>query len=178
MSNVFTRLADYTNAADAAAIPRLLNAYAQDPMGGGQALPDAVLDRLVDELAARPFAFTILAFVDNEPAGLINCFEGFSTFAARPLVNIHDVVVLEPLRGRGISRLLLEATAAEARRRGCCKLTLEVLNNNAVAKAAYLSFGFSEYQLDPGAGSAQFWQLPLDPASSADHSPPQISAVR
>ena len=32
--------------------------------------------------------------------GLVNCIEGFSTFACRPLVNVHDVVVRESHRGR------------------------------------------------------------------------------
>ena len=48
-----------------------------------------------------------------------------------------------------------------ARARGCCKLTLEVLSNNEAAKSAYRRCGFSDYQLDPNAGSALFWEKTL-----------------
>ena len=45
--------------------------------------------------------------------------------------------------------------------RGCCKLTLEVLDNNFIAKALYKKFGFSDYQLDPEYGNALFWEKKL-----------------
>ena len=47
--------------------------------------PRRVLQNLVPKLAKLPHAFSILAFVDGEAVGLLNCFEGFSTFAAKPL---------------------------------------------------------------------------------------------
>lgn len=153
--------ADYSNHQHRSDIPALLNAYALDPMGGGAPLPKQVRDNLVDELARRPYAFSILAYMDDVPVGLVNCFEAFSSFACKPLINIHDVIVLEEYRSQGISRRMLEQVEAIARAKGCCKLTLEVLSNNAPAKSAYEQFGFSGYQLDPNAGSALFWQKPL-----------------
>ena len=93
--------------------------------------------------------------------GLINCFEGFSTFAARPLLNIHDLVVLAEQRGGGIGQQLLSAAEAAARERDCCKLTLEVLGNNHAALQSYARFGFRAYQLDPAAGTARFLEKPL-----------------
>ncbi|WP_140917823.1 GNAT family protein [Limnobaculum xujianqingii] len=92
-------IADYQNPAQGNDLLMLLDGYAQDPMGGGEALPPAVKASLLAELARLPHAFTVLAYVDNKPAGLINCFLGFSTFAAKPLVNIHDVVVSASLWG-------------------------------------------------------------------------------
>jgi len=50
---------------------------------------------------------------------------------------------------------------------GCCKLTLEVLEGNAVAQAAYKASGFAGYQLDPKMGKAMFWQKKLDQAYQA-----------
>jgi len=47
---------------------------------------------------------------------------------------------------------------AIARERGACKLTLEVLDGNASARAAYRRLGFAAYQLDPTMGHAQFLQ--------------------
>jgi len=133
-AEVLVLQASYTNPVHAEAIGVVLNAYAQDPMGGGHALSDDILQRLPGELAKRPHAFSVLAFVDGEPAGLVNCFEGFSTFACRPLVNVHDVSVVPKFRGLGLSQKMLLKVENIARQRGCCKITLEVLEGNAVAR--------------------------------------------
>ena len=127
----------------------LLNAYALDPMGGQEPLGDYTRENLCEELASRPHVFTILCYVDAEPAGICNCVEGFSTFRAKPLVNIHDIAVVAGFRGLGLSHRMLEKTEEVARGRGCCKLTLEVLQGNEVAQQSYRKFGFSGYELDP-----------------------------
>jgi GNAT superfamily N-acetyltransferase len=158
MSELKVRRVDYQMAQDRAALCSLLNHYAQDAMGGGEAIDPAALARLCNELAARPFAFSFIAWRGEEPVGLINCFEGFSTFKAQPLINIHDVVVLANQRGLGIAQALMAAVETEARARGACKLTLEVLSGNAVALQSYERYGFAPYQLDPQAGHAMFLQ--------------------
>ena len=155
--------ADYLNPAHAADLVFLLNSYALDPMGGGEALCQSVRDGLAATLATLPHALSLLCYVDGRPAGLVNSFEGFSTFSGKKLLNIHDIAVLEEFRGLGLSQRLLEAVEAEARRRGCCKITLEVLEGNEPAKKSYEKFGFGAYQLDPGMGRAMFWQKPLGP---------------
>lgn len=154
--------ADYRDTAQAADIALLLNAYASDPMGGGRPLTREVLDRLSVELARLPHAFSVIAYVGPRPAGLANCFEMFSTFLCRPLINIHDMVVLPEFRGRGISRRILEKVEEIAVQKGCCKLTLEVLSGNKAARSAYQNFGFTNYELDPDHGQAMFWQKLLD----------------
>lgn len=153
--------ADYHDATHAHAIVELLNAYAVDPMGGGEPLPELVRTTLVGRLAALPHAFSVLCFVDGLPAGLVNCFEGLSTFEARPLVNIHDVIVSTAHRGKGISQQMLAEVERIARERGCCKLTLEVLEGNEAAQGAYKKLGFASYELDPAMGRAMFWQKKL-----------------
>lgn len=145
----------------AEAVVQLLDTYACDPIGGGQGLSNYVKENLPTELAKRPTAHAILAFVDHEPAGLVVCLEGFSTFACKPLLNIHDVIVATPYRGRGLSKLLLQKAEAIAIELGCCKLTLEVLSGNHIAQAAYKAVGFSGYQLDPIMGHALFWEKKL-----------------
>ncbi|WP_345986708.1 GNAT family N-acetyltransferase [Sulfurimonas sp. HSL-1656] len=162
--NIQIEKADYWNEKHRADIPMLLDAYAHDPMGGGNPLKETVKANLVSELAKRPYAFSVIAYVDGEAAGLANCFEGFSTFACKPLVNIHDIAVLPEYRGLGISQKLLEKVEEIATEKGCCKITLEVLGNNAVAQGAYRKFGFAAYELDPEAGSAQFWEKKLGTA--------------
>ena len=153
--------ADYMDVKHAQAIETLLDAYARDPMGGGKALDEKVRTNIVRALAKLPYAFSLLAYADNKPVGLANCFEAFSTFSCRPLVNIHDFAVLEAYRGQGISQLMLETIEEIARLKGCCKITLEVLSQNHVARAAYEKYGFSAYELAPQAGTALFWQKNL-----------------
>jgi GNAT superfamily N-acetyltransferase len=133
-----------------------MDSYARDPMGGGQPLSAEVKGCLVAELAKRNDVVSVLCYVDQQPAGLMTAIEGFSTFNAKPLLNIHDAIVLAPYRGLGISQLLLQRIKTIAQKRGCCKLTLEVLTGNKVAQRAYHKFGFKCYELDPKMGTAIF----------------------
>lgn len=158
---ISVRLADYRHPGDARALVSLLDAYAKDPAGGGRGLSSEVMRDLPAALAQRAQAFSVLAFEDDAAVGLVNCIEGFSTFACRPLVNVHDVVVLEGQRGRRIASRMLGCVEEEARRRGACKLTLEVLTGNAPAMRAYAREGFESYRLDPAFGSATFLQKKL-----------------
>ena len=153
-------LADYRDPRDAADVVALLDAYARDPMGGGKPLAGSVKARLAGDLAANPHAFSLLARIGDEAVGLANCFMGYSTFAAAPLVNIHDLAVLPGHRGRGIGKALLAAIEAEALKRGAVKITLEVLSGNP-ARHLYAACGYGDYQLDPEAGTAMFWQKRL-----------------
>ena len=150
--------ADYADPVHASALVALLDAYAQDPAGGGQALSEYAKTHLVRELAARPQAFSVLAFDASAPVGLVNCIEGFSTFQCRPLVNVHDVVVLPSYRGQRVAEQMLALAESVARERGACKLTLEVLQGNQSARRLYERVGFAGYQLDPALGKAQFLQ--------------------
>ena len=154
--------ADYSNPQHAAAIVYLLNHYAEDLMGGGRPLPVEVSENLVAELAQRPFALSLLAYTADTPVGLVNAFEGFSTFACKPLINIHDIAVHRDYRGQGVGRQLLAGVEQIANERGCCKLTLEVLSDNSNAKVVYQRFGFAPYSLRADTGNAEFWQKLLD----------------
>lgn len=158
--NIMT--ADYANPDHAHALVSLLDAYARDPAGGGTPLSDFARANLVPALAARPQAFSVLALDGAEPVGLVNCLEGFSTFACRPLVNVHDVVVRASHRGRRVGEQMLEQVAQIARARGACKLTLEVLSGNRPAWRLYERVGFAGYALDPSLGEARFLQKWLD----------------
>jgi len=153
--------ADLTNPTHANALITLLNRYALDPMGGGEALSDFTKANLVKEILKRTDTTVILAFDSDKPAGLINCIEGFSTFACKPLINIHDVYVDASARGKGVATKLLQAAEDLAIEKQCCKITLEILEGNEPAKRAYLKFGFDSYELDPEMGKAMFWQKKL-----------------
>ncbi|MEE2022977.1 GNAT family N-acetyltransferase [Alkalimonas mucilaginosa] len=152
---------NYQEPAQAQQLVYLLNQYALDPMGGGEPLSEEVQAQLAKRLAERSDTFSFIAYIDGVAAALVNCVENFSTFAARPIMNIHDIAVLPAYRGQGLSTALLQAVEQLARARNCCKLTLEVLEGNTIAKASYQKFGFAGYQLDPAMGQAVFWQKKL-----------------
>lgn len=163
-SNLAIFATDLDSPRHAAVFLELLDAYARDPMGGGVGLSDFARAQLVERLRAQPGFHGALAFLGKKPVGLINCFTGFSTFAAQPLLNIHDIAVLAEVRGQGIGQGLLGWAAARARQLGCCKLTLEVLSNNQPAMASYVRAGFVPYMLDPAAGHALLLQKYLEEA--------------
>lgn len=141
---VEVRAANLQDPQDADAVVMLLDAYARDPRGGGEPLSPEVRGRLVPGLRAHPTAQAWLAFDAGQPVGVCVGFGGFSTFRALPLLNIHDLAVLPAARGRGIGRALLAAAEAHARAAGCCKLTLEVQEDNALARALYTRHGFRD----------------------------------
>jgi len=136
----------------------LLDHYAQDPMGGGEGLSDYAKIHLVQTIREVPGFHGALAWLDGQAVGLIDCFAGFSTFAAQPLLNVHDIVVHKKQRRQGIGQALLGWAEQRARDLGCCKLTLEVLSNNDNAMASYRQAGYASYVLDPAAGHALLMQ--------------------
>ncbi|MCM2370218.1 GNAT family N-acetyltransferase [Aporhodopirellula aestuarii] len=151
--SIRTLVADYRLKTHRVAILRLLSEYSADPAIGGSGLPFAVRQRVVDELARRDNAVSLLAVDDGNdngdddgfrPVGLINAFETFSTFTAMPVLNIHDVMVTRSHRGRGIGRQLIEAATDVAKQRGCCKVTLEVYRGNQAAAKLYRSCDFRD----------------------------------
>jgi len=154
--------ADLAMPAHQAAVLKMVDAYSRDPMGDAAPLAAEARTRLIPGLRQHPTTLVFLAFDGEDPVGVAVCFLGFSTFAARPLVNLHDVAVLPTHRGRGVGRGLLAAVEAKARELGCCKLTLEVLDQNQRALRTYAAAGFKRYALQPGAGEAIFLTKPLE----------------
>lgn len=136
------RAVDLADAADMAQYLDLLDAYARDPMGAGQPLPTTVRERLARDLAHLPGAHCLLARYGETAVAVATCFLGYSTFRARPLLNIHDIAVLPGWRGRSVARQLLAAIADLAKELDCCRITLEVREDNPRALGVYASAGF------------------------------------
>lgn len=129
-------------ARDRDAVVAMTQAYARDPQGQGREIEPEIAARLPDFLASHPAAIVLLAFEGEDPVGIATCALSFSTFRAKPILNIHDLSVRADRRGRGIARLLLDAVEAEARGMGCCRLTLEVGATNDHARDVYAAWGF------------------------------------
>ncbi len=157
---------DLHHVAHVQALRSLLREYALSTEGGGTPLSEQALERLPGLLASRPHYMAWLAHDPTSASasfiGLLNAFEGMSTFKARPLLNIHDIIVTADWRGRGVGRALIEAAQTYAKSRDCCKLTLEVLEGNTRAIGLYRSAGFDPYELDPAMGRAMFFEKWLD----------------
>ena len=143
------------------AIVELIDAYAADPMGNGKPLSAEVRETLIPGLKQHPTTLIFLAYQGGKAVGITVCFRGFSTFAARPLINIHDLAVLGAQRGQGIGRRLLEAVEDKARALGCCKLTLETQENNRRARQVYAAAGFAQAVYEEAAGGTLFFAKPL-----------------
>jgi len=167
--------ADFSNPGHCAGIVEVLNSYAVDPVGGGAPLTPQVRERLVPALRDIPHALVLLAFADQRAVGVAVCFFGFSTFQACPLLNIHDLAVVPEYRGQGIGRALLAAAEAHALRRGCCKLTLEVQDDNRRARALYESFGFADFVVANSA--TRFLSKPLSPVSTVGAEGPRPALI-
>lgn len=159
-----TLIADYSDPRQGEDLLYLLDIYSLDEMGGSAPLDKEVRRSLLQELSKLPHAFSVLCYVNDQPAGLINCFEAFSTFKGQPLVNVHDVMVAPGYRGLGLSQIMMARVEEIAKEKGCCKITLEVLEGNTVARNAYEKFGFSAYELDHALGKALFLQKQFDDA--------------
>ncbi|MDR3178182.1 MAG: GNAT family N-acetyltransferase [Campylobacteraceae bacterium] len=135
---------DYENPKHTDALKTLLNAYIADEMGGGEILDKEAQDSLIKRLNAHKTAIVLLAKREDEFAGLVIAFENIATFAAKPMINIHDIIVLKKYRSNGVGRELMNAIVDEAKKRGCFRVTLEVREDNKIARNLYKSMDFRE----------------------------------
>ncbi len=153
--------ADLSRTEHQRALVTMLDAYMRDPMEGGAAPSEQVKRDLVPGLRAHPACYVFLAYRDGSPVGFSICFIGFSTFMAKPLLNIHDIFVDSSVRGMGIGAMLLERIEAKARELNCCRLTLEVREDNRVARGLYRKVGFDRVVVGPDRVPMEFWRKPL-----------------
>ena len=148
--------ADLNRAEHQHAVLKLIDAYAGDPMGNGKPLTPETRRALIPGLQQHPTTIIFLAYQGSDAIGIAVCFLGFSTFTARPLINISDFSVMPAHRGQGIGRLLLEGVERKARIMDCCKLTLEMQENNHRARKVYETAGFKQAIYVEAAGRALF----------------------
>src|ERR1700712_3193099 len=157
MPEITVLRADLSDPAHGDAIVACLDAYAAHPMGGSEPLPDDVRSTLVAGLRDTPASRVWLARDGDAYVGVVVAFAGYSTFAAKPRWNVHDVSVVDGQRGKGIGRALLETVIADATAAGCVAVTLEVRHDNAPARHLYTSLGFGD-----GFAPMAFWERRID----------------
>ncbi|MGQ1946817.1 GNAT family N-acetyltransferase [Geofilum sp. OHC36d9] len=135
----------------------LLNEYMAHPMGDTTKLTQIQKETLIHELSIHPTAWVLLLKYDNKITGAATCFKNFSTFKAAPFINVHDLIISQHYRRKGLARKLLSGIITMAKEAQCCKVNLEVRADNEAAMALYRGIGFGE--CNP---PMKFWQLPLD----------------
>lgn len=89
----------------------------------------------------HPAAESLLAVVDDEPAGFALFFQNYSTFAGRPGIYLEDLYVKSGMRRRGIGRALFLAVNRIAAERKCGRFEWCVLDWNSDAIDFYESLG-------------------------------------
>jgi len=156
-ANVTIVDADLSRAEHQNAIVTMLDAYMRDPMEGGERPPERIKRDLVPGLRAHPACYVFLAYRDGSPVGFSICFLGFSTFNARPLINIHDLFVDSSVRGTEIGAMLLGRIEAKAHELNCCRITLEVREDNRVARGLYRKVGFDRVVVGAKRVPMEFW---------------------
>lgn len=135
---------DYENPAHLDALANLLNMYMTDPMGDAPPLNKLQQLRLVDGLANHPSSFVLFEKYDGVIIGLATCFINFSTFKVKPYLYVHDFFVHPDYRGKGLANYLMQELISISKDRKYCKITLEVREDNFVAKGLYKNLGFEE----------------------------------
>ena len=114
---------------------------------------------VVDTLLTLPYFHGFLCYDQGEAAGFAICYESFSTYRQQFYLNIHDLMIARSNRGKGLSRELLESVLQFSRDRRYLKVTLEVDDDNTIAKSLYASCGFEDHQVK--LKGLLYWQVYL-----------------
>ncbi|MCU4157134.1 GNAT family N-acetyltransferase [Carboxylicivirga sp. A043] len=128
---------------DQRALFTLMNAYMLDKMGIQKPMSQSLFQQTLTGLRTQCNYIGILVYKGETAVGLANCFINFSTFKGLPLINIHDFIVLPEAREKGVGRFLLQSIKEIARQKGCCKVNLEVREDNLIAQGLYQTEGFN-----------------------------------
>ncbi|MBP1618506.1 MAG: GCN5-related N-acetyltransferase [Bacteroidetes bacterium] len=156
-SSIEVDFCNYSDPDDLKAVALFVNEYIEEEYGIEHVLKPLYQLRLVNGLNEHPKSVVLLAKVGGVYAGLLVGFENFSTFTAKPMINIHDVFVSPDFRGRGIGRKMIEKIESIASERSCSRVTLEVRHDNVVAQELYKSVGFADTE-----PPMFFWRKYLD----------------
>ncbi|MCL9781876.1 GNAT family N-acetyltransferase [Vibrio sp. S4M6] len=107
-------------------------------------LSDAAIELMVEQLLALPYFHGFVCYSDNRPAGFAICYESFSTYTGKKVLNIHDFMITLHCRNQKLGQYLLEHIENFCREHDYGKITLEVNEKNTAAQNLYHSCGFSD----------------------------------
>lgn len=144
MQKITFEICDFTNPLHQQALTSLLNHYMSDPMGDYPQHDEKKQAQLLEGLGSHPSAFVLFLLYDGEYAGMTTNFVNYSTFKLKPYLYIHDVVILNKYRGKGLGKAMMEKLVLISKERDYCKITLEVREDNPAALNLYKNLGFEE----------------------------------
>ncbi len=131
---------DVSNEAHRSQFKQLFDEYASSV--------SANLDPLItSKIYELPYFHGFLCLVEQKPAAFAVCFESFSTYRSKKVLNIHDFMVSLNHRGQGIGKILLDGIEQFCNHHDFLKITLEVDDNNIVAQKLYSSCNFQDHQV-------------------------------
>ncbi len=122
----------------------LLDDYMRDEMGTGKPMPSGLGAEIIDGLKNHAGYIGFFVCIGDSFAALANCNLNFSTWQAKPLINIHDFMVSSSFRNRGVGKYLLQEIERYALQKGYCRINLEVRNDNIKAQNLYRKAGYAE----------------------------------
>ena len=135
---------DLQNPVHCTQVIKLLNDYMNDHMGNNRPMPKELGPQIIAGLKQHSGFLGFFVMSGDQFAGLANCNINFSTFQAKPLINIHDFIVAPECRSMGAGQFLLEGIINYASQNGYCRVNLEVREDNLTAKSLYHKMGFSD----------------------------------
>ena len=99
---------------------------------------------MVTQLFELPYFHGFICFDDQIPIGFAVCFESYSTYRAKKVLNIHDFMICGDYRGQGVGKTLLQGIDQYCCENDVLKITLEVDNDNIVARKLYNSCDYED----------------------------------
>ncbi|WP_375753590.1 GNAT family N-acetyltransferase [Vibrio sp. HN007] len=106
-----------------------------------------IKENIVEKLCELLYFIGFIAYLGEKPAGFAVCFESFSSYRCKKVLNIHDFMISEAYRGKGYGKVLLKGVEAFARENDYLKITLEVDDDNHSAQKLYSRCGFEDHQV-------------------------------
>jgi len=118
----------------------LFNEYSSD-------LSANIESYVVKQLFGLPYFHGFICYVNGEPGAFAVCFESYSTYRSKRILNIHDFMVSSNYRGKGVGKALLGGIEHYCGDNEYLKITLEVDQNNLVAQNLYSAAGYEDFQM-------------------------------
>ncbi|MBN2442989.1 MAG: GNAT family N-acetyltransferase [Spirochaetales bacterium] len=134
----------------------VLESYMKDPMGAASSYTGIMKERLIRDLLQCSNLALFLGYSGSNIAGTAVCFIVYSTFLAKPALNIHDLAVLPDFRKKGLGRQLLQTVETFSLSENMGRITLEVRRDNTYARNLYQQMGYQA-----GNPPLDFWVKPL-----------------
>ncbi|MBI9097047.1 MAG: GNAT family N-acetyltransferase [Spirochaetaceae bacterium] len=122
----------------------VLESYKTGGMGDGIPYRESEKARLITQFIVHSNVMAFLIYRGGKIAGGSVCFKSFSTFNTANLLNIHDLCIVGEYRGKGLGRELTEYIVQKGRELLCSQITLEVREDNGIAKSLYRKFRFED----------------------------------